>query len=166
MSAARWERENLPGSALVGDPVSKLDAALFLPETGSWPEYDRRTCLPMITAVRKTNPWAKRSHTVSMSRSQKPSNATQPPNSMNLNSAIGCEQQRREDAKKELGDGKLQGGFRFTGQVKGFDFGEKACIALYSAFASSRLRCSTAASRMITRWGCQVCSPPGRMSRG
>ena len=67
---------------------------------------------------------------------------------LNLNSAIGCEQQRREDAKKELGNGKFGGGFGFTCQVKVSDFGEMASIALFSAFASSCLRCSTAASRL------------------
>ena len=61
-------------------------------------------------------------------------------------SAIGREQQRREDAKKELTNGKLGGGFGFTCQVKVSDFGEMASIALFSASASSCLRCSTAAS--------------------
>jgi hypothetical protein len=54
LRAARWKRAP-HRAALVGDPISKLDAALFLPETGSWPEYDRRTRLPMIMAVRKEN---------------------------------------------------------------------------------------------------------------
>jgi hypothetical protein len=67
---------------------------------------------------------------------------------LNLNSAIGCEQQRREDAKKELTNGKVGGGFGFACQVKVSDFGEMASIALSSAFASSCLRCSTAAFRM------------------
>jgi hypothetical protein len=56
---------------------------------------------------------------------------------LNLNSAVGIEQQRREDAKKELGDGKFEGGFGFTCQVKVSDFGQMASIALFSAFASS-----------------------------
>jgi hypothetical protein len=34
----------------------------------------------------------------------------------NLNSAIGCEQQRREDAKKALGNGKFGSDFAFTCQ--------------------------------------------------
>ncbi len=56
---------------------------------------------------------------------------------LNLESAIGSEQQRREDAKKELGDGKFGGGFGFTCQVKVSDFGQMSSIALFSAFASS-----------------------------
>jgi len=75
------------------------------------------------------------------------------PDALNLNSANGCEQQRREDAKKELGNGKFTEGFGFTCQVKVSDFGEMASIALFSAFASSRLRCSTAASRLKARSG-------------
>ena len=62
-------------------------------------------------------------------------------------SAIGREQQRREDAKKALANGELGGGFGFTCQVKVSDFGEMASIALFSYFASLCLRCSTAASR-------------------
>ena len=62
-------------------------------------------------------------------------------------SAIGREQQRREDAKKALANGELGGGFGFTCQVNVSDFDEMASIALFSAFASSCLRCSTAASR-------------------
>ena len=54
-----------------------------------------------------------------------------------LHSAVGTEQKRREDAKKELGDGKFAGGFGFTCQVKVSDFGQMASIALFSAFASS-----------------------------
>jgi len=57
------------------------------------------------------------------------------------------QQQRREDAKKELANGELGGGFGFTCQAKASDFGEMASVALFSAFASSCLRCSTAASR-------------------
>ena len=52
--------------------------------------------------------------------------------------------------RREEGAGKRQvpGGFGFTCQVKVSDFGEMASIALFSAFASSCLRCSTAASRL------------------
>jgi hypothetical protein len=46
-------------------------------------------------------------------------------------------------------NGKLGGGFQFTCQVKVSDFGGVASIALFSAFASSCLRCSTAAARQI-----------------
>jgi hypothetical protein len=56
---------------------------------------------------------------------------------LNLNSAVGSEQQRREDAKKELRDGKFDGGFGFTCHVNVSDFGQMASIALFSAFASS-----------------------------
>ena len=59
---------------------------------------------------------------------------------INLNSAIGCEQQRREDAKKARGNGKFGRSFAFTCQVVVSDFGEMASLALFSAFASSRLR--------------------------
>jgi hypothetical protein len=62
-------------------------------------------------------------------------------------SARRREQQRREDAKKELANSKLGGGFGFTCTVKVSDFGDMASVALFSAFASSRLRCSTAASK-------------------
>jgi hypothetical protein len=55
---------------------------------------------------------------------------------------IGFEQQRREDAKKALGTGKFGSGFAFTCEVGVSDFGEMTRIALFSAFASSRLRCS------------------------
>jgi hypothetical protein len=65
-----------------------------------------------------------------------------------LNFATGCEQQRREDAKKARGNGKFGRSFAFTCQVVVSDFGEMASLALFSAFASSRLRCSTAAFRI------------------
>jgi hypothetical protein len=57
-----------------------------------------------------------------------------------INSANRREQQRREDAKKELANGKLGGGFGFTSKVKVSDFGEMATIALFFSlrvFASS-----------------------------
>ena len=60
---------------------------------------------------------------------------------INLNSAIGCEQQRREDAKKARGNGKFGRSFAFTCQVVVSDFGEMASIALFSAFASSLFNC-------------------------
>jgi hypothetical protein len=63
----------------------------------------------------------------------------------NLNSAIGCEQQRHcEDAKKE----RVQRGVGFTSQAQVSNFGEIASSASFSAFVSSCLRCSVAASRI------------------
>jgi hypothetical protein len=59
----------------------------------------------------------------------------------NLNSAIGFEQQRREDAKKALGTGKFGSGFAFTCEVGVSDFGEMTRIVLFSAFASSLFDC-------------------------
>jgi hypothetical protein len=56
----------------------------------------------------------------------------------------GCEQRRREDAKKELGNGGCWGGFGITCQVKASDFGEMAGMALSSslrAFMSSLFNC-------------------------
>jgi hypothetical protein len=67
---------------------------------------------------------------------------------LNLNPAIGCEQQRREDAKKKPGNGKFAGWFGFTCQVKASDFGEVPCIPWFPAFASSCLCCSTAEFRL------------------
>jgi len=48
-----------------------------------------------------------------------------------------------EDAKKTLGNGKFRSCFVFACQVSTSDFGETASIASFSAFATSRLRCST-----------------------
>src|ERR1035437_4457593 len=43
---------------------------------------------------------------------------------MNLNPAIGGEQQRREDAKRKAGNGKFEGWFGFTCQLKASSFRE------------------------------------------
>ena len=43
---------------------------------------------------------------------------------LNLNPAIGGEQQRREDAKKKPGNGKFEGRLGFTRQVNASSFGE------------------------------------------
>ena len=60
------------------------------------------------------------------------------------------EQQRREDAKKKPAKAKFGGKSGFTCQVKGCNAGEMPGIALFSAFASSCLGCSTAESRVNT----------------
>jgi hypothetical protein len=65
-----------------------------------------------------------------------------------LNAAIACEQERREDAKKALGNGKFGSGFVFTCEVGVSDFGAMAGIALFSAFASSLFNC-----RLLPRLG-------------
>ena len=74
--------------------------------------------------------------------------AQRPRTGMSLNAAIGLEQRRREDAKKRVKKRPLRGRLDFPRRVKPSGLGERVGFALFSIFASSRLRCSTAASRM------------------
>lgn len=66
-----------------------------------------------------------------------------------LKAGMRLEQRRREDAKPRAGQRQFLGRLAFALQMKPSDLGARAGFALFPAFASSRLRCSTAALRLM-----------------